>query len=272
MIYFWLNTVLAEATPITVAENYHAGQQLSFSDHKIDVTIPSGWSGTAEKMGLLLFSGDSTMVIETEFLPDEEDIWAPFQEPLQLHSEVQLPLSDSPYKKLDIQESVEQFQQSYQNELWNAELLAFYIEDGRLFKALIFGPRADQRLQREAIQDFSGAVSFHQFTTTSSTQPLVKLPIPEQILMEKLWTWSPNSQRIKQKQLHLCSDHSFLLTEYKIKGSAEVIKGTWSLKKDSLSLFTEGKMRYFELKEHSGKIVFQNVFASSTPSELCTDL
>ena len=116
MMYFLLNTVLAEPLAITVSENYHSGQHLSFSDHKIDFTIPYGWTGTAEEMGLLLFSGESTMVIETEFLPDEEDIWAPFKEPLQLHSDVQLTPSKSSSKGLDVQEAVQQFQQSYQND------------------------------------------------------------------------------------------------------------------------------------------------------------
>ena len=271
MIYFWLKTALAEPSPIVVAENYHAGQHLSFSDHKIDVTIPSGWTGTAEKMGLLLFSGDSTMVVETKFLPDEEDVWSPFKEPLQLHADVHLPLSDSPQMKLELQETMEHFQQSYQTDVWNAELTAFYTDDGRLLKALIFGPRHDQALQREAIQDFSKDVFFHPFTTSSAPKKPEKRPIPEQILMEKTWTWRPNSQRVNYEQLDLCSNHTFVLNEHRANGTEEIITGTWSLKKDSLSLFSEGTMRYFELKEHSGKLVFQNVFASSTPSDLCKD-
>ena len=272
MIYFWLKTVLAEPSPITVSENYHADQHLSFSDHKIDIIIPSGWSGTAENMGLLLFSGDSTMVIETEFLPDEEDVWSPFKEPLQLHADVHLPLSAAPTEQIELQDTVQHFQQSYQNDLWNAELMAFYIEDGRLIKALIFGPRNDQALQRAAIQNFSRSVFFHPFITSTTPKRPEKIPIPEQILMEKTWTWSPTSQRVQQESLDLCSNHTFVLIEQKSNGSEELIKGTWSLKKDSLSLFSEGTMRYFELKEHSGKLVFQNVFASSTPSELCKEL
>ncbi len=272
MMYFWLNTVLAEPQAITISENYHAGQHLSFSEHKIDFTIPYGWTGTAEKMGLLLFSGESTMVIETQFLPDEEDIWAPFKEPLQLHSDVQLTPSKSSPKGLDVQETVQQFQQSYQNDRWNAELLAFYIEDGRLFKALVFGPRHEQSAQRMAIQNFSGTVSFHPFATNKPPAQLEKPPIPEQILMEKMWTWTPNSERVNLKQLHLCSNHQFVLKEFKTKGSEEFIKGTWELKRNSLSLFTEDKMRYLEIKEHSGKLVFQNVFANSAPSDLCKDI
>jgi hypothetical protein len=272
MIHLWLNVLHAEPQPIQISDNYHDGQHLLFSELKIELTIPSGWTGSAEKMGLLLFSGESTLIVESAFYPDDNLIWETFEQPLQLHEQLLLLPFNPPQRTRSVKAPIDIFQQSYRDPNWNAELIAMRIDDGRLLKVLAFGPVKEQSLQKEAISAFAENVLFQQLSKGTKNAIIEPAPLPEGLLFEKVWIWQPHSERIIEEKLHLCSNHTFILGEEHRRGNVseyDTLRGTWELKGNSLSLYTDGLMRYMELGERNGKITFQKVSATSSPSKLC---